>query len=70
MGVLDENSLNSCKLNCSLSLVDLIHASILFLGLIYWVMRYLMTLSFWGEDTWKFAIFRIEKRRTKVGKPV
>lgn len=48
IGVLDENSLNSCWLNCSLSLVDLIHVSRQFLGLIYWVKVYLVILSVWG----------------------
>ena len=47
-GVLDENSLNSYWLNCSVSLVYLIHVSRLFLGLIYWVMKYLEILSIWG----------------------
>ena len=45
--VLDENSLNFCWLNCSVSEVDLIHVSGLFLGLICWVMNYLEILSVW-----------------------
>ena len=48
MGVLDENSLNSCWWNCSLSQVDLIHVSGLFLALICWLMYYLDILCVRG----------------------
>ena len=34
MGILDENSLNSCWLNCIVFLVDSVHISSMFLGLI------------------------------------
>ena len=47
MGVLDENSLNSCWLNCRVSQVDLIQVSGLFLGLICKAMNYLEILSVW-----------------------
>ena len=45
--VLEEQWLNSCRLSCSMLLVDFIHFSGLFSSLIYWILRLLVILSDW-----------------------
>ena len=68
MEALDENSLNSCCLNCRVSLIDLIHVSRLILGLIYWVMRYLVILSIWCgiRGNLRGLEMKIEEEKSKV----